>query len=172
MDTINSIIIINGGFMFRKIRKVKNEISIESTKKVLKKSPRGVLCLNGDDGFPYGLPINYYYDEETNSIYFHGSKKGYKIDCIEKNPKASFTALVEEEVSDDGWSMNTSSVIAYGLVEEIEDRDYARDAMEKMAEKYYPNKDLIDQNMEKSFRNTKMFIFHISYVTGKRVNER
>lgn len=158
--------------MFRKIRKVKNEISIEDAKKILKKSPRGVLTLNGDEGYPYGLPINFYYDEENNAIYFHGAKKGYKIDCIEKSPKASFTAMLEEGVSEDGWSMNVSSVIAYGLVEEIEDPDFAKDAMIKMAEKYYPNRELIDENMEMSFKNTKMLVFHISYMSGKRINER
>ena len=158
--------------MFRKIRKVKNEISIEDAQKILEKAPRGVIALNGDEGFPYGLPLNFYYDKELNQIYFHGAKKGYKIDCIEKSPKASFTAMLEEGLSEDGWSMNVSSVIAYGLVEEIENPDFARDAMIKMAEKYYPNRELIDENMEMNFKNTKMLVFHVKHMSGKRINER
>ena len=97
--------------MFRKIRKVKNELSPEATKEVLKTSPRGVLALEGDDGYPYGLPLNFVYDEENESLYFHGTKTGYKIDCIYKNPKACFTAMLEQGVSEDGWSTNVSSVI-------------------------------------------------------------
>lgn len=158
--------------MFRKIRKVKNELSPDATKEVLKKAPRGVLALHGDDGYPYGLPLNYVYDKENQALYFHGTKTGYKIDCIDKDPKACFTAILEEGVSEDGWSTNVSSVIAYGLVEEIEDLDFARNAMIKLAGKYYPNKELIDENMEASFKNTKMLAFHITYMTGKRVNER
>ena len=158
--------------MFRKIRKVKNELSPERTKEILKKAPRGVLAINGDDGYPYGLPLNYFYDEEKESFYFHGTKTGYKIDCINKNPKACFTVILEEEISEDGWSKNTASVVAYGLVEEIEDQDFARDAMIKLAKKYYPNMELVDENMAASFKNTKMLAFHIAYMTGKRVNER
>lgn len=158
--------------MFRKIRKVKNELSPETTKEVLKTSPRGVLALDGDDGYPYGLPLNFVYDEENESLYFHGTKTGYKIDCIDKNPKACFTAMLEQGVSEDGWSTNVSSVIAYGLVEEIEDPDFARDAMIKLADKYYPNKELINETMKADFKNTKMLAFHITYMTGKKVNER
>lgn len=158
--------------MFRKVRKIKNELDEKTTKEVLKKAPRGVLALNGDDGFPYGLPLNFYYDEDNNTLYFHGTKTGYKIDCIEKSPKASFTALLEEGVSDDGWSKNVSSVVAYGLLEEIEDSDFARDALEKLAQKYYPSEDLVEENIKANFKNTKMLAFHISYMTGKRVNER
>lgn len=158
--------------MFRKIRKIKNELDEKTTKEVLKKAPRGVLALNGEDGFPYGLPLNFYYDEDNNALYFHGTKTGYKIDCIEKSPKASFTALLEEGVSDDGWSKNVSSVVAYGLLEEIEDSDFARDALEKLAQKYYPSEDLVEENIKANFKNTKMLAFHISYMTGKKVNER
>ena len=158
--------------MFRKIRKVKNELSPEATKEVLKTSPRGVLALDGDDGYPYGLPLNFVYDEENESLYFHGTKTGYKIDCIDKNPKACFTAMLEQGVSEDGWSTNVSSVIAYGLVEEIEDPDFAREAMIKLANKYYPNKELINETMKADFKNTKMLAFHITYMTGKKVSER
>lgn len=158
--------------MFRKVRKIKNELDEKTTKEVLEKAPRGVLALNGDDGYPYGLPLNFYYDEDNNALYFHGTKTGYKIDCIEKSPKASFTAILEEGVSDDGWSKNVSSVVAYGLLEEIEDSDFARDALEKLAQKYYPSEDLIEKNIKANFINTKMLAFHISYMTGKRVNER
>lgn len=158
--------------MFRKVRKIKNELDEKTTKEVLKKAPRGVLALNGDDGYPYGLPLNYVYDEDNNVLYFHGTKTGYKIDCIEKSPKASFTALLEEGVSDDGWSKNVSSVVAYGLLEEIEDSDFARDALVKLAQKYYPSEDLIEDNIKANFKNTKMLAFHINYMTGKRVNER
>lgn len=158
--------------MFRKVRKIKNELDEKTTKEVLKKAPRGVLALNGDDGYPYGLPLNYVYDEDNNALYFHGTKTGYKIDCIEKSPKASFTALLEEGVSDEGWSKNVSSVVAYGLLEEIEDSDFARDALVKLAQKYYPSEDLIEENIKANFKNTKMLAFHINYMTGKRVNER
>jgi hypothetical protein len=61
---------------FRKIRKRKNEIDIEAAKELLIHARRGVLAVNGDGGYPYAIPINFLYDEESNRIIVHGSKKG------------------------------------------------------------------------------------------------
>ena len=43
--------------MFRTIRKKKNEISIDTAKALLQSSRRGVLAVNGDDGYPYAIQI-------------------------------------------------------------------------------------------------------------------
>ena len=45
--------------MFRKVRKKVNKISVELAKDLVKKSRRGILAVNGDDGYPYAIPINY-----------------------------------------------------------------------------------------------------------------
>lgn len=65
--------------MFRKIRKKKNELDINVAKKLLQDSRRGVLAVNGDDGYPYAIPINYVYNKENNKIYFHGARAGQKL---------------------------------------------------------------------------------------------
>lgn len=44
--------------MFRPIRKQINEISIDASKKLLHDSRRGVLAVNGDDNYPYAIPVN------------------------------------------------------------------------------------------------------------------
>ena len=49
---------------------------------ILKSTKRSVLSVIGDDGYPYGMPINHYYNEEDGKIYFHGAKAGHKIDAI------------------------------------------------------------------------------------------
>lgn len=68
--------------MFRKIRRIKNEISVEDAKSLLRNNTRAAFSVNGDDGYPYTVPINFYYDEDDNKIYFHSAKKGHKIDSI------------------------------------------------------------------------------------------
>ena len=45
--------------MFRPIRKKKNEISTDEALALLQDSRRGVLAVNGDDGYPYAIPVNY-----------------------------------------------------------------------------------------------------------------
>ena len=73
--------------MFRKLRRVKNEISAEEAKLLLKNNKRAAFSVHGDDGYPYTIPINFYYDEEENRIYFHSAKKGHKIDSIKADDK-------------------------------------------------------------------------------------
>ena len=76
--------------MFREMARKKQLISEEECIELLKKEPRGVLSVLGDDDYPYGMPLNHYYCEEDGKIYFHGGKSGHKIDSIKKHNKASF----------------------------------------------------------------------------------
>lgn len=47
--------------MFRPIRRKKNEISLPAAQQLLREARRGVLAVNGDDGYPlchsYQLPL-------------------------------------------------------------------------------------------------------------------
>lgn len=48
--------------MFRKVRKIKNEITTEEAKELLRNNKRAAFSVNGDNGYPYAIPINFYYD--------------------------------------------------------------------------------------------------------------
>lgn len=76
--------------MFRKMARYRQQIAEEECIEILKKEPRGVLSVLGDDDYPYGLPINQFYCEEDGKLYFHSGKKGHKIDAINRHDKASF----------------------------------------------------------------------------------
>ena len=101
--------------MFRKVTKVKNEITIEAAKDLLRNNMRGALCVNGDDGYPYAVPMNFYYDEEENKIYFHSAKKGHKIDSIINSDKVCLTTWNDGYVNDGDWAYNISSCVVFGL---------------------------------------------------------
>ncbi len=51
--------------MFREIRKKKNAITADAAESLLEKSRRGVLAVNGDDGYPYAIPVNYFTTETS-----------------------------------------------------------------------------------------------------------
>ena len=58
-----------GGFMFREVARKKQVLSQEKIIEVLKSQKRGVLSVLGDDGYPYGMPMNYWYDEKSGYIF-------------------------------------------------------------------------------------------------------
>ena len=76
--------------MFRELTRKKQKLSEAQCKVILKQELRGVLAVNGDDGYPYALPINFYYDEANNKIYFHSGKVGHKMDALSGCDKVSF----------------------------------------------------------------------------------
>ena len=45
--------------MFRDIRKKKNQIRAEAAEQLLREARRGILAVNGREGYPYAIPINY-----------------------------------------------------------------------------------------------------------------
>lgn len=64
--------------MFKSIRKKINEIDRAATEALLTSNRRGILAMNGDNGYPYAIPINYFYDNETQKIYFMVQELGIK----------------------------------------------------------------------------------------------
>ena len=71
--------------MFRPLRRKSNAISDEDAREVLLRGRRGILAVNGDDGYPFALPVNYVFDAEANRIYFHGAKAGHKVDSLRRD---------------------------------------------------------------------------------------
>lgn len=158
--------------MFRKIRRVNKEVPIEEAKNLLEKNRRGVLSFNGEDDYPYSVPMNYQYIREEGKIYFHSAKVGYKVDCIKNNNKACFVTYGDEELSEDGWSHYVTSTIAFGKIEIIEDRDLALKKIKEFAIKYYPSMEKIEGAIERSFNGVLFYSFNIEHISGKRVRER
>ncbi|HAE15317.1 MAG TPA: 5-nitroimidazole antibiotic resistance protein, partial [Erysipelotrichaceae bacterium] len=58
--------------MFRELVRKGQQLDENTCIKLLKETKRGVLSVIGDDGYPYGTPINHFYNEEDGKIYFHG----------------------------------------------------------------------------------------------------
>ncbi len=158
--------------MFRAIRKKKNEISIDAAKDLIRSSRRGVLAVNGDEGYPYAIPINYLYDEENNRIIFHGAKAGHKVDSLKKNDKICFTVYGNETIKEESWAPYLQSVVIFGKCHLVENKDDAISMLKKFALKYYPNVEMVNKEIEFSGRGVQMFEIEIEHMSGKEVQER
>lgn len=133
--------------MFREMRRFKQQVTTEECKKVLKEEKRAAFSVIGDDGYPYTIPINFYYDKEDNNIYFHGAKEGH-------------------------WEWNPTSVVVFGKVKPVTEKNIFDDRLRKLAAKYYPTTDEIEKEMERSAARAQLFAIKIEHMTGKLVNEK
>lgn len=90
--------------MFRPLRRKKRAISDEAARELLATCKRGVFAVNGDDGYPYAIPVNYFFDAEHDKIYFHGAKAGHKVDSLRRDDKVCFTVYGNEWYKNDDWA--------------------------------------------------------------------
>lgn len=155
--------------MFRPLIRTKQQLSTEECIRILKSEPRGVLSVLGDNDYPYALPINFFYDEAQNKIYFHSGKTGHKMDAISAHEKASFCVYDKGYHKDGHWSLNISSVIVFGRMKLVE--DWSRDMMRDFCRKFTQDTDYIENEISRFANNTAVLELTIEHMCGKLVNE-
>jgi uncharacterized protein len=158
--------------MFRPIRRTKRQIDDEAAKELLRKSRRGVLAVNGDDGYPYAVPINFLYVEEDNKIYFHGAKAGHKIDALKKSDKVCFTVYGNEFIKDPEWAPYVQSTVVFGRCHLLETNVETLAMVKRFAMKYFPSEDIADKEIENSGKAMQIFEIEIEHLAGKQIQER
>ena len=157
---------------FREMRRSKQAVSNEECIDMLKNEKRGVLSVIGDNGYPYGVPVNFYYDEADGMIYFHGAKEGHKLDAIKRCNKVCFTTWGGDYKKEGDWAWYVTSVIAMGRAELITDRDLTNEKLRLLGDKYFPSADETEATMQRSAARTQLIAMEIEHMTGKLVHER
>ena len=157
--------------MFRKMRRFKQQMTDEACKDVLRDEKRGVLSVIGDDGYPYGIPIDYWYCDEDGKIYFHGAKEGHKIDAVRACDKVSFTVIDEGVREGEDWPLHFQSVIVFGRIREVEDYDKAMVICRNLLLKFTDDEAEIEHEIEKSGPHVLCLELTPEHMTGKRVKE-
>lgn len=158
-------------FMFREMNRKKQQLSAEEAVQILKTEPRGVLSLIGDEGYPYGLPIDHWYNDADGCLYFHCGKRGHKIDAIRGCDKASFCVMDQGFRREGEWALNIKSVIVFGRIQILTDQQQAIDITRQLSLKYTSDIAFIDREILESGRNVLVFRLVPEHITGKLVNE-
>ena len=157
--------------MFRKMLREKQALSMEECATILKKEPRGVLSLLGDGGYPYGLPIDFLYCEESGKIYFHCGKKGHKLDAISACDKASFCVYDEGYREAGDWALNIKSVIVFGRIRVLDVPEQVLDITRRLSFKYTKDADYIEEEIRKFAAVTLCLELTPEHISGKIVKE-
>lgn len=158
--------------VFRPIRRKQKEINMAAAKRLLHDARRGVLAVNGDDGYPYGIPINYLYDEENQKIYFHGARIGHKAEAIKACDKVCFTVFGNETVKEEAWTPFVQSVVVFGRCHLAEMDPAAMALLKRFAMKYYPDESAADAEIALHGRAAQLFVIEIEHMSGKEIQEK
>jgi nitroimidazol reductase NimA-like FMN-containing flavoprotein (pyridoxamine 5'-phosphate oxidase superfamily) len=125
--------------MRRRGRAVTDEKWIRS---FLHRAPYGTLAIARDDQ-PFLNFMAFVYEENEQAVYFHTALKGRTRTIIEKNPRVCFGVAEIGRFYPGKTAMEFSneyaSVMVYGTVEIIDDRDRAWQALQMLMDKYFPH---------------------------------
>ncbi len=158
--------------MFREMQRFRQQLSREACVELLKRAPRGVLSVLGDDDYPYGMPMNHYYCEDDGRLYFHGGPAGHKLDAIRRHDKASFCVMDDGVRQDGEWFLTFRSVIVFGRIALITDRDRTYEISRLLSRKFTDDQRYIEDEIRHSGPRTLLFALIPEHMTGKRVCER
>ena len=157
--------------MFRKMLRKKQELPREQCLEILRKEKRGVLSVLGDDGYPYGMPLNHFYCEEDGCLYFHSGRAGHKIDALKACDKASFCVLDQGFRREGEWALNIRSVIVFGRLSIVDDHDWALEISRRLSRKFTDDEAYIEREVAHAGPAVLCFRLRIEHMTGKLVNE-
>lgn len=153
--------------MFRDMRRFKQSLTKEQCEKILRSCTSGTLALSGDNGYPYAVPLSYFYGD--SKIYFHCAKDGHKIDAIKNCPKASFCVIESDGVIPEKFTTAYRSVIAFGQIRIIDSLDEMRRAITMLSDKYSPNMDSErDKEIDEFFNRLCMLELTVEHMSGKQ----
>lgn len=153
--------------MFTKMRRADRALDTAETQEILQQGSFGFLAMTGLNEYPYGIPLNYVYSE--NSIYVHAASEGHKLECLKSSNKVTFCVVGEATVLPDKFSTRYKSAIVYGTAHELKG-DEKLEALIKLVHKYADSEDCVakgKQYAQKDHGITAVLRIDIDYMTGK-----
>lgn len=157
--------------MFRELLRKKQQLSTEECVLLLKQEKRGVLCVLGDEEYPYGMPMNHVYHEADGCIYFHCGREGHRVDALRRHEKVSF-CVYDQGVREDGqWALRVRSVIVFGRIEIVDERSAVVEITTELCHKFTQDEQYIKDELERYARKTILLKLIPEHICGKLVTE-
>ena len=156
--------------MFRELMRGKQALSPGECLQLLETEKRGVLSVNGDGGYPYGMPMNHLF--LGGILYFHcGREVGHRLDALRRDGRASF-CLYDGGYREAGkWPLHIRSVIVFGRIEIVEDPARVVTVAEALCRKFTEDEAYIRAEIETHAARTLLLAMTPEHICGKRVVE-
>jgi len=154
--------------MERKMRRSGQLLPETQSIRILKEGKYAVWAVEGDEGYPYAVPVNYVYAE--GSVYIHCARQGHKIDSILRNPKCSMCIVEKDDVVPEEFTSYFRSVILFGRASVVEDPGERMKALLLLSDKYSPGENPWAE-IERFIKGVCIVRIDIDSVTGKEAIE-
>lgn len=157
--------------MFRELTRKAKELPCAESIELLRSEKRGILSVIGDDGYPYGMPMNYWYGDD-GCIWFHcGKETSHRLDALKRCDKVSF-CVCEQGVAEEGdWALKVRSVIVFGRMEIIDDAEMIADISYKLSRQFTDDESYISKEIAAFGAKTMLLKLQLEHICGKRVKE-
>ena len=157
--------------MFRELLRKKQKLSEEECIRVLQSEKRGVLSVIGENGYPYGMPMNHWYDEADGKLYFHCGNVGHRLDALKKDGRVSFCTYDKGFCEPDQWALKIKSVIVFGKMEIVDDPHRIVDITAKLSHKFTQDEAYIQEEIQHHASRTRLLVLTPEHICGKLVEE-
>ena len=154
---------------FRKMRRIKQQLSSDETIEIVKSAKTAILGVNGDDGYPYTVPVNYVYAD--GKIYFHGAKAGHKVDAIRRDHKVTLSIVDKEDIVKEKLTTYFRSVSVFGIARILDTDEEIFHAAEVFGLKYNEDKEAVDKEIKREWNALCCVEISIEHMTGKEAIE-
>lgn len=151
--------------MFEKMRRKDRQLDLTQTEEILSRGEYGIFSSVGEDGYPYGTPVNYIF--YNGRIYFHcAAHSGKKLRNLEYCDKVCFTVVLQAEVLPQELSTRYQSAVVFGRARRIEQgkEEILRALCARFAPQY---PEIMEKEISHQMDNTDIIEIIPEYVTGK-----
>ena len=153
--------------MRKEMRRKERQMSEKDALKALEKAEWGTFCVNGDDGYPYGVPVNYVFKD--GKIIFHSATAGYKFDAVKRDEKVSFTVVTYEKIVPEKFAADYESIIVFGKARFAEDREQKEKGLLELVKVHHSRYMKEGQEyIQKAFNEACVIEIIPEHISGKR----
>ena len=156
---------------FREMRRFRQQLSPEECRAILSRGTSGVLAVTGDGGWPYAVPLSYAYRD--GKLFFHCATSGHKLDALERDGRASFCIIDQDQVVPAEFTTYYRSVIVFGPVRILRDREGIEAAARELGRKYCPQEtpEALEKEIAGSLGRMCILEMTVEHMTGKEAKE-
>lgn len=152
------------------MRRHRQELDTAESVAILQNATSGVLGLIGDGGYPYTVPISHVYKD--GKLFFHSAVSGHKVDAARGDSRCSFCIIDKDDVKPSEYTTYFRSIIAFGRITVIEDKEEKLHALRLLGERFGPGDAVrLQQEIDGGIDRVAILRMDIEHLTGKEAIE-